>query len=169
MANSKTATKPAAKSKTAKKMKPAPDGGRTVTPHLVIADASGAIAFYKKAFKAEELMRIPGADGKIMHACIKIGDSPVFLVDENAKWGMLGPKALKGSPVTMHLQVEDADGFVKKAVAAGAKLTMPVDDTFWGDRYGQIEDPYGHRWSVATHVRDIDIKEIKAAAKKMGW
>lgn len=167
MATAKTATKPAAKSKAATKTKPVPEGGRTVTPHLVVADAAGAIAFYKKAFKAEELVRIPGPDGKIMHACIKIGDSPVFLVDENAKWGMLSPKALKGSPVTMHLQVEDADAFAARAVKAGAKLTMPVEEAFWGDRYGQIEDPFGHRWSVATHVRDIDIKAIKAAAKRM--
>lgn len=167
----KSATKSKAKSKSkpaAKAVKPVPDGTRTVTPHLTCAGAAEAIAFYKKAFKAEELMRLPGPDGKIMHACIRIGDTPVFLVDEYPEMGAVGPLAHKGSPVTLHLSVADADGFVEHAVAAGAKVILPVSEAFWGDRYGQIEDPFGHRWSVATHVRDMTVDEIKAAVKAMG-
>jgi uncharacterized glyoxalase superfamily protein PhnB len=99
---------------------------------------------------------------------IRIGDSSVMLVDEMPEWGALGPKSLKGSPVTIHLYVEDADAFVKRAVAAGAKITMPLDDTFWGDRYGKIEDPFGHHWSVATHLRDVSPEEMQQAMKKMG-
>ena len=90
-----------------------------------------------------------------------------MLVDENPQWGIIGPKSLKGTPVTIHLYVEDADAFVEKAVAAGAKVTMPVAEQFWGDRYGVIEDPYGHKWSVATHVRDLSMDEIQQAMKKM--
>ncbi len=98
---------------------------------------------------------------------ITINGSPVMLVDENPQWGIIGPKSLKGTPVTIHLYVEDADAFVEKAVAAGAKITMPVAEQFWGDRYGVIEDPYGHKWSVATHVRDLNMDEIQQAMKKM--
>jgi uncharacterized glyoxalase superfamily protein PhnB len=90
-----------------------------------------------------------------------------MLVDEAPEWGMLGPKALKGSPVTIHLYVEDADAFAARAVKAGAKVTMPVADAFWGDRYGTLEDPFGHRWSVATHVRDVTPEEMQQAMKKM--
>ena len=150
------------------KVKAIPDGMRSVTPHLVCAGAADAIEFYKKAFNATELVRIPTADGRIMHACVRIGDSELFLVDEMPEWGALGPKSLKGSPVTIHLQVEDVDAFVKRAVGAGAKITMPVADQMWGDRYGKLEDPFGHHWSVATHVRDVTPEELKAAIKKMG-
>ena len=143
-----------------------PDGMHTVTPHLVCAGAADAIEFYKKAFNATEMMRMPGPDGKLMHGCVKIGDSMVFLVDEMPQWGALGPKALKGSPVTIHLQVENVDAFVKRATDAGAKVTMPVADMFWGDRYGQIEDPFGHRWSVATHVRDMTPEQMQEEMKK---
>ena len=90
-----------------------------------------------------------------------------MLVDENPQWGLLGPKALKGSPVTIHLFVEDVDAFSARAVAAGAKITMPIADMFWGDRYGQLEDPFGHRWSVATHLRDLNPQEIREAMQKM--
>ena len=103
-----------------------------------------------------------------MHACIRIGDSALMLVDESPEWGMLGPKALKGSPVTVHLYVEDVDTVVAQAVAAGAKVTMPLADTFWGDRYAQLEDPFGHRWSVAAHKRDVSPEEMKQAMAKMG-
>lgn len=140
----------------------------TVTPHLVCAGAAKAIAFYKKAFAAEEMMRLEGPDGRLWHGAIRIGDSIVMLVDEAPEWGSLGPKALKGTPVTIHLNVEDVDAFTARAVAAGAKVTMPVADMFWGDRYGQVEDPFGHRWSVATHVRDMTAEEIKAAMPKGG-
>jgi PhnB protein len=163
-----TTTKTKPKSEAKSKVKPVPDGTRTVTPHLVCAGAANAIEFYKKAFGATEMMRLPGSDGKIMHACIKIGDSPVFLVDENPAYECLGPKSLHGSPVTIHLSVDNVDAFTTRAVAAGARVTMPVADMFWGDRYGQIEDPFGHRWSVATHIRDMTVDEIQQAAKNMG-
>ena len=149
------------------KIKPIPDGMRTVTPHLVCAGAADAIEFYKKAFGAVEVARQPGPDGKIMHASIRIGDSAVMLVDEFPAWGVRGPKALGGSPVTIHLYVEDADAFAARAVAAGAKVTMPIEDAFWGDRYGQLEDPFGHRWSVATHVRDVTPTEMERAMREM--
>jgi uncharacterized glyoxalase superfamily protein PhnB len=149
-------------------VKPIPDGMHSLTPHLVCAGAADAIKFYVKAFNAVELVRLPGPQGKLMHACIRIGDSALMLVDESPEWGMLGPKALKGSPVTVHLYVDDVDTVVAQAVAAGAKVTMPLADTFWGDRYAQLEDPFGHRWSVATHKRDVSPEEMKQAMAKMG-
>ena len=152
---------------TERKTKPLPNGMHTVTPHLVCAGAADAIEFYKKAFNAVEMVRLPGPNGKLMHACIKIGDSAVMLVDEYPDHGCLGPKSLKGSPVTIHLFVDDVDGFAARAVAAGAKITMPIADMFWGDRYGQLEDPFGHRWSVATHVRDMSPEEMQQAMQKM--
>ena len=164
-AKAKTAAKKA-KTGARKKAKPIPDGMHTVTPHLVCADAAGAIAFYKRAFGAKEMMRLAGPGGKLMHAAVQIGDSMVMLVDEMPDWGTLGPKALKGTPVTLHLAVKDVDAFVAKAVSAGAKVTMPVADMFWGDRYGQLQDPYGHSWSVATHIRDMTPDEIREAMAK---
>ncbi len=146
---------------------PIPEGMHTVTPHLVCAGAGAAIDFYKKAFGATETARIPGPGGKLIHASIRIGDSTVMLVDEMPEWGSLGPKALKGSPVVIHLYVDDVDAFTARAVAAGAKVTMPVADMFWGDRYGQLEDPFGHRWSVATHVRDVSPADMQQAMQKM--
>jgi PhnB protein len=148
-------------------VKPIPEGMHTVTPHLVCAGAGAAIDFYKKAFGATETSRMPGPGGKLMHASISIGDSAVMLVDEMPEWGSLGPKALKGSPVVIHLYVDDVDAFTARAVAAGAKVTMPVADMFWGDRYGQLEDPFGHRWSVATHVRDVSPADMQQAMQKM--
>jgi PhnB protein len=148
-------------------VKPIPEGMHTVTPHLVCAGAGAAIDFYKKAFGATETSRMPGPGGKLMHASIRIGDSAVMLVDEMPEWGSLGPKALKGSPVVIHLYVDDVDAFTARAVAAGAKVTMPVADMFWGDRYGQLEDPFGHRWSVATHVRDVSPADMQQAMQKM--
>lgn len=139
----------------------------TVTPHLICAGAAEAIEFYKKAFNAVELARLPGPQGKLMHAMIRIGDSVVMLADEFPDWGKLGPKTLKGSPVVIHLYVEDVDTFVARAVAAGAKITMPLEDTFWGDRYGQFEDPFGHCWSVATQIRDVSPEEAQQAMQKM--
>ena len=148
-------------------VKAIPDGMRTVTPHLVCAGAAQAIEFYKKAFGATEIGRIPGPNGKLIHATIRIGDSVVMLVDEFPDFGSVGPKALKGTPVVIHLYVEDADAFAARAAAAGAKITMPVADMFWGDRYGQIEDPFGHRWSIGTHVRDVTPEEMRQAMQKM--
>jgi uncharacterized glyoxalase superfamily protein PhnB len=144
-------------------VKPIPEGMHSVTPHLVCAGAADAIDFYKKAFGAVEVARLPGPDGKLMHAMVRIGDSALMLVDENPQYGMLGPKALKGSSVTIHLYVGDADECVARAVKAGARVTMPLDDMFWGDRYGKLEDPFGHHWSVATHVRDVSREEMQKA------
>jgi uncharacterized glyoxalase superfamily protein PhnB len=139
----------------------------SITPHLVCAGAAKAIDFYKQAFGATEEGRMPGPDGRLMHAALKIGDSTVMLVDEMPEWGSLGPKALKGSPVTIHLYVEDVDALVARAVKAGARVTMPVAEQFWGDRYGKLEDPFGHHWSVATHVRDVSRDEMQRAMEKM--
>jgi uncharacterized glyoxalase superfamily protein PhnB len=144
-----------------------PQGMHSVTPHLVCAGAAKAIEFYKQAFGAEEGARLPGSDGRLMHATVKIGDSQVMLVDEMPEWGALGPKSLKGSPVTIHLYVDDVDAVVARAVQAGAKVTMPVADQFWGDRYGKLEDPFGHHWSVATHVRDVSMEEAQKAMREM--
>ena len=161
-------TKPkTAMPKTNAAVKAIPEGMHSVTPFLVCAGAAEAIEFYKKAFGAVEVSRLPGPDGKLMHAMIRVEGSAIMLNDENAQWGSLGPKALKGTPVSIHLYVADADAFTAKAVAAGAKVTMPVADMFWGDRYGQIEDPFGHKWSVATHVRDLTPAEIAEGMKAM--
>ena len=149
-------------------VKPVPNGMHTVTPHLVCAGAVDAIEFYKQAFNATEVGRMVGPQGKLIHAMIRIGDSSVMLVDEFPAWRSLGPKSLRGSPVTIHLYVEDVDAFVKRAVAVGAKMTMPLDDMFWGDRYGKLEDPFGHQWSVATHIRDVSPEEMRQAVQKMG-
>jgi uncharacterized glyoxalase superfamily protein PhnB len=138
---------------------------QTITPHLVCAGAADAIDYYKKAFGAEEMMRLAGKNGKLMHASIKIGNAAVMLVDEVPEWGSLSPTSLNGTPVTIHLNVADVDAFVERAVKAGALLRMPVADMFWGDRYGIIEDPFGHKWSIATHQRDMSVKEIEEAMK----
>lgn len=140
-------------------------GVHSLSPHLICAGASDAIEFYKQAFGATEMMRIPGEQGKVMHARVSINGSSVMLVDENRDYGMLGPKELKGTPVTMHLIVDDADSVVDKAVAAGAKVIMPVADMFWGDRYGLLEDPFGHRWAVATPQRSMAKGELQQTAK----
>jgi len=150
------------------KVKPIPDGMHSVTPHLICAGAADAIEFYKKAFGAVDLGRLPGPKGRLMHAAIRIGDSTVMLVDEMPEWGAFGPKSLRGSPVTIHLYVQDVDASVARAVAAGAKITMPLDDMFWGDRYCKLEDPFGHHWSIATHVREVSPEEMQQAMQKMG-
>jgi len=148
-------------------VQPIPAGMHSLTPHLVCDDAAAAMEFYKAAFGAVELVRLPGPNGKLMHGSVRIGDSTLMLVDEAPEWGTLGPKSLKGSPVTVHLYVIAVDVTVAQAVAAGAKVTMPVADMFWGDRYGMLEDPFGHRWSVATHVRDTTHEEMRQAMVKM--
>ena len=147
-------------------VKPIPEGMHTVTPHLVCAGAADAIEFYKKAFSAVEMGRMAGPQGKLLHGAIRIGDSTVMLADEFPDWGSFGPKSLKGSPVTIHLYVEDVDAFVARAAAAGAKITMPLQDMFWGDRYCKLEDPFGHQWSVGTHVRDVSPDEMQQAVQK---
>ena len=148
------------------KPSPIPPGMHSVTPHLVCAGAADAIAFYKKAFNAQELAQLAGPDGKLMHGLIKIGDSALMLVDEYPQWDSLGPKARNGTSVTLHLYVEDADAQFKQAIDAGCSVRMPLTDMFWGDRYGVLQDPFGHLWSIATHVRDVSPEEIRAAAEK---
>ena len=155
-------------SRTQLSVKPIPEGMHTVTPHLVCAGAAEAIEFYQKAFGATELSRVPSENGKLMHASVRIGDSVVMLNEEMPESGALGPKSLKGSAVTIHLYVENADAVFEQAVAAGAKITMPLDDTFWGDRYGKVEDPFGHQWSIGTHVRDVSPEEMQKAMEQMG-
>ena len=149
-------------------MNPIPDGMHTVTPHLICAGAAEAIEFYKNAFGAVEQSRMLGADGKVMHASIQIGDSIIMLNDEMPEWGTFGAKHFKGSPVTIHLYVENADAIFEQAVRAGAKVTVPLADTFWGDRYGKVEDPFGHQWSIGTHVRDVSPEEMQKAMEQMG-
>ncbi|GBL44534.1 glyoxalase family protein [Sulfuriferula multivorans] len=148
-------------------IKPIPEGSHSITPHLVCAGAAAAIDFYQRAFNAVEVMRLPGAPGKLMHAQIRIGDSNVMLVDEMPEWGSLGPASLKGTSVTLHLYVEDANATFAQAVAAGATVKMPLADMFWGDRYGVLIDPFGHQWSIATHTRDVKPDEMQKAMKAM--
>lgn len=123
-------------------------------PHIVCDGAADAIEFYKQAFGATEMMRMPGEDGRLMHAAIMLNGAVVMMVDENKTWGILGPKALGGTPVTLHLIVADADEAIARAVKAGATVTMPAADMFWGDRYGQVQDPWGHSWSIAHPLAD---------------
>jgi len=156
------------KEQTKTAVEPIPKGMHTVTPHLICAGTAEAIEFYKEAFGAVELSRLPNSDGKVMHAAIRIGDSVLMLNDEMPEWGAFGPKSLKGSSVTIHLYVEDADAVFAQAVDAGAKVTMPLDDMFWGDRYGKVEDPFGHQWSIGTHVRDVTPEEMQKAMEQMG-
>jgi len=153
-------------SKTQAKPKPGRDSMHSLSPHLVCDGAAAAIDFYRRAFGATEMMRMPGPDGKLMHACILVNGSSVMLVDANPGWGLQSPKHLGGTPVTLHLIVDDVDAVVARAVAEGATVRMPVADAFWGDRYGIIEDPFGHSWSVATHVRDMTADEVREAAKQ---
>ena len=143
--------------------KPIPEGSHTITPHLVIEGASEAIAFYKEAFGAEEVSRMPmpGRDGqvKVGHAALRIGDSPLYLSDAFPEYGSNGPNG--GSPVTIHLFVTDADAAFARAVEAGATVTMPLADMFWGDRYGKLADPFGHHWSIATHLEDLTPEQMR--------
>ena len=148
-------------------VKPIPEGMHSLTPHLICAGAADAIKFYTEAFGAVEQFRLPGPEGKLMHACVKIGDSMLMLVDEMAGCSMLGPRSLKGSPVAIHLYVPNVDAVVAQAEAAGARVTMPAADMFWGDRFAQLEDPFGHRWSVATHQRDVPMEEMQKAVRAM--
>jgi PhnB protein len=145
----------------AMKVKAVPEGYHTITPNLVVQDAPKAIDFYKKAFGAEELVRMPGPDGKVIHAEIKIGDSIVMLAEEMPDMGTRSPKAYGGSSVGFYFYVENVDALWKRAVEAGAKPIMPLMDMFWGDRTGRLEDPFGHSWSPAQHTRDLTPEEIK--------
>lgn len=141
-------------------VKPIPDGYHSVTPYLVIRGADRAIDFYKRAFGAQVLVRMEGPGGVIGHAELKIGDSMIMLGEENPARGARSPAALNGTPVGILLYVEDVDAASRQAVEAGAKVLMPVQDMFWGDRYGKFADPFGHEWSIATHKEDLTGEEI---------
>jgi PhnB protein len=146
-------------------VKPIPEGYHSVTPYLIVRGAADAIEFYKKAFGATELFRFPGPDGKIGHAEIKIGDSPIMLADEFAEMGYKGPEALGGSPVSIMLYVEDVDTVFNRAVEAGASVKEALQDKFYGDRMGTLTDPFGHRWHVSTHKEDVSMDELERRAK----
>ncbi len=154
----------------ARATKPIPEGYHTITPYIVARDASAAIEFYKRAFGATERSRNLGPDGKlILNAELRIGDSVLLLMDESPTWGSNSPLSLGGSPVVIHLYVEDVDAVFDRATKAGAKVRMPLADQFWGDRYGLVVDPFGHLWSIATHVADLSPQELaerQAAAFK---
>lgn len=144
-----------------------PAGMHALTPHLTCKGASDASAFYQKAFDAIELSRMPGPDGRLMHALLRIGDSSLMLVDEFPEWGGKSPAALGGTAVTIHLYVQDADATYAQAISAGASVHMPLSDMFWGDRYGVVTDPFGHQWAIATHVKDMTPEQVAAAGKAM--
>jgi PhnB protein len=148
-------------------VKPIPDGYNAVIPYLYIKGAAKAIDFYKNVFGAKEVMRMPGPDGKIGHAEIKIGDSMIMISDEHPQMGALSPQSVGGSPVGLHVYVENVDAVVKKATDGGAKLTRPVKDQFYGDRSGSITDPFGHLWYVSTHVEEVSPEEIAKRAAAM--
>ena len=148
--------------------KPIPQGYHSVTPYLILNSASDAIAFYKKALGADEVMRMEDPGGKVHHAEIKIGDSRIMLADEHPELQALSPKTIGGSPVSIHLYVADVDAAVERAVAAGAKLVRPVADQFYGDRVGGIEDPFGYRWFFATRKEDLTMDEIRRRATAQG-
>ena len=153
--------------KRAKKVKPIPDGYHAVTPYLACGDAARAIEFYKKAFGAAEVIRIPGPNGTIGHAEVKIGDSRVMLTDEYREMDFLSPLTRGGTTVHIHLYVADADKMAERAVEAGAKLLHPVQDKFYGDRTGTVQDPFGHVWHLATHTEDVSLAELKKRAAKL--
>ncbi|MBI3451340.1 MAG: VOC family protein [Rhodospirillales bacterium] len=148
-------------------VKAIPAGHEHFIPHLIVDDAPAALAFYAKAFGAKELFRMMMPGGKrVGHAEMKIGDLVFYLSDEFPEFSKVGPRKLGGSPLAIHRYVPDVDKAVARAVAAGATATMPVADMFWGDRYGTLTDPFGHRWSLATHIRDVPPDELEAAAAK---
>ena len=148
------------------KTKPIPDDYRMATPYLTVDDAARAIEFYKRAFGATEVMRFEH-EGKIGHAEIRVHDAPIMLADAYPDMGMRSPKALGGCPVSIMLYVEKVDDFVAKAVAAGAVVRQPVEDRFYGDRSGSLEDPFGHLWHIATHKEDVSIEEMHKRAAAM--
>jgi PhnB protein len=147
-------------------VKPIPEGYHSVTPYLIVSDGAGAIEFYKKAFGASELMRMPAPGGRVGHAELKIGDSRIMLADEFPDMGARSPKAFGGSPVSLHLYVADVDAVAKRALAAGATELRPVKDQFYGDRLGSVTDPFGHVWHISTHKEDLSPEELKRRAAK---
>lgn len=151
-------------------VKPIPEGYHTATPYLIIKDAAGAIEFYKNAFGASELFRMAQPDGRIGHAEIRIGDSPIMLADEFPEMGYRSPQSLGGSAVSIMLYVEDVDAVFNQAIAAGGEVQRPVEDKFYGDRGGSLTDPFGHVWHIATHKEDVTPEEMdkRAAAAAAG-
>lgn len=145
-------------------VKPVPDGYPQITPYLCVDGASAAIEFYKEVFGAAERMRLDGPDGKVGHAELTIGDSLIMLSDEYPELNVLGPKTVGGTPVTISVYVEDVDATFDRALKAGATTLRELQNQFYGDRSGQLEDPFGHRWSVATHVEDVDPAEVATRA-----
>jgi PhnB protein len=146
--------------------KPIPPGYHSVTPALVVRDAAAAIDFYKRAFGAEEIDRMAGPDGSIMHAEIRIGDSILMLGEENEQWGTKSPLSLNGVHGSLHIYVEDADAAFNRALKAGATVRYPLEDAFWGDRYGKVTDPFGHEWGLATRVKDMTKAEMEKAGQE---
>ena len=145
-------------------VKPIPDGYPRLTPYLIVGEGAAAIAFYEKAFGARLRLKLDAPGGRIGHAELEIGDSLIMLADEHPEIQALSPKTIGGSPVSIHLYVEDVDAAVERAVTAGAKLIRPVADQFYGDRVGGIEDPFGYRWFIATHKEDLTMDEIRRRA-----
>jgi len=152
----------------ANKVRPIPEGYHTVTPYLICDRAADAIEFYKQAFGAEEVVKMPGPNGKVMHAEIKIGDSFIMLADENPEAGAKSAKTYGGSPIGILLYVENCDAVVGAAVSAGAKITRPLKDEFYGDRAATVVDPFGHTWNVHTHIKDVPPEEMKTAMQAAG-
>jgi PhnB protein len=148
-------------------VKKIPAGYTAVTPYLTVKGAAQAIEFYKKAFGAEEVMRFPSPDGKIMHAEIRIGGAVIMLHDEAPQWNALSPQTVGDSSSSIMLYVNDVDAVMKKAADAGATVTMPTADQFYGDRSGNLKDPFGHKWHIATHIEDVAPEELKKRAAKM--
>ena len=142
-------------------VKPIPKGYHTVTPYLIVNNATEALGFYARALGATEICRVPGPKGAIMHAEIQVGDSRLMLADETAGMRVRSPKSLQGTTVSLMLYVEDVDAFVAKAIKAGAHSVRPVQDMFYGDRSGTLADPYGHIWEVATHQEDVSMEELQ--------
>lgn len=145
-------------------VKPIPEGYHSVTPYLIIKGAAAAIDYYKKVFGATDLFRMQAPDGKIGHAEIKIGDSPIMLADEHPELGHVGPQTLGGTSVGIMIYVDDVDTMFKQAITAGGKEVKPVEDQFYGDRSGTLKDPFGHMWTVATHVEDVPPEEMEKRA-----
>ena len=146
---------------------PIPQGYHTATPYLVVSDGAAAIEYYKNAFGATELMRFPGPGGKVLHAEIKIGDSPIMLADEMPEMGAKSPHAFGGSPVGILLYVPNVDAVFNQAIAAGGQVFRPVQDQFYGDRSGTLIDPYGHKWTVGTHIEDVSMEEMQRRMQAM--
>ena len=148
-------------------VKPIPEGYHAVTPYLIVGDAAGAIAFYKQVFGATESMRIASPDGRVGHAELRLGDSTIMLADEFPEMGVRGPRSVGGTPVSLLLYVEDVDACFHRALAAGATQKRPVKDQFYGDRNGTLEDPFGHVWSLATHIEDVSPEEMNRRYEAM--